>query len=60
MIYKFNCAKCGEIEVSMSHKDLPLKECPTCQTPNPERIWQATNNVWRCDGAYSKQNHKYL
>ena len=23
-----------------------------------ERVWQPTNNIWKCNGAYSKQNIK--
>jgi len=39
MRYLFNCEKCGEFEVSMSYKDLPLKNCPNCNKPDPERVY---------------------
>lgn len=58
MIYTYNCENCGEIEVQMSYKDLPLKNCPECNSTKIERIWQPTNNIWKCNGAYSKQNIK--
>lgn len=58
MIYTFNCENCGDIEVTMSHKDLPLEKCPNCNSAKIERVWQATTSVWKCGGAYSKPNIK--
>ena len=39
MRYLFFCENCGEFEISMSYKELPLKICPKCNKENPERIY---------------------
>jgi putative FmdB family regulatory protein len=31
-IYEYQCAKCGEFEVSQRITDDPLKRCPTCRS----------------------------
>lgn len=54
MLYQYNCQNCGEIEVNISYKDLPLKECPQCKSTEIERIYKAVSSVWKCDGAFGK------
>lgn len=56
--YTYECDKCGIIEVTMSYKDLPLKECPYCKSANVERVWFNTSQVWSTEGAYSHPNVK--
>jgi hypothetical protein len=36
----------------MSHKDLPLKNCPLCGHPEPERVWQPINS--KVPGGFGK------
>lgn len=43
-IYTFECDNCGIYEHIMSPDNLPLKECPICGEPNPERIFQPINS----------------
>jgi len=57
MIYQFNCEVCGEIYLNLKMSDIPLKECPDCGCKNIERSFAPTISLWKCDGAYSKQNH---
>lgn len=60
MRYLFNCKNCGEIEVVMSHKELPLEKCPNCNSENPERIYTSfkTGNVEGFCGHSSTWNNK--
>lgn len=55
MVYTFKCEKCGEIEVTMSYKELPLKECPHCKG-KVERVFKPVMDVWKCGGAYGKSS----
>ncbi|MGE5327999.1 MAG: FmdB family zinc ribbon protein [Deltaproteobacteria bacterium] len=53
-LYTFICEKCGEIELNISMKDIPLKECPKCGSKNIQRKFRPTVSIWKCDGACGK------
>ena len=57
MIYKFNCTKCGGIEVNIKVAELPNAKCPHCQNTNIERIWSALTPVWKCEGNFGKSGN---
>jgi len=58
MFYTYECSKCGQFEIQMSHTDLPLKKCPTCRNKKVERIYSAgVTALWKTSGTFSKSNH---
>jgi len=53
MYYKYYCNKCEkEVEVKMSYKDLPLKNCPECNSEDVERVYSSVGQVWKTSGSY--------
>lgn len=57
-IYTYNCDKCGLLEVTMSYKELPLKQCPNCESTNVARVWHNASQLWKVEGSYSHPNIK--
>lgn len=56
--HTFKCENCGEIELNISSKLIPLKICPLCQGTKIEKAFFANNDIWMVNGAFSKINHK--
>ena len=56
--YDYNCEKCGSVQLELKMSEVPISKCPVCNCERIIRIFPATNTVWKCDGAYSKKNHK--
>jgi putative FmdB family regulatory protein len=67
-IYEYECAKCGEFEVTQRITDDPLKRCPTCRSKVRKLIsntsFQLKGSGWyvtdyaRKDGGASKDGEK--
>jgi putative FmdB family regulatory protein len=52
--YKYFCSKHGEIILNLPFGKAKDKEkCPLCGQ-EVERIYSATNSVWKCSGAFGK------
>lgn len=53
--YKYNCPKCGIIEIQKHMTDPNPEYCPNCHS-SINRIYGVQNIVWKCDGNYGKSN----
>lgn len=58
--YLYKCQNCGEKEIKQSIKEDKIKECPTCNNSNFERLINNGNFIlngsgWYKDG-YSSNN----
>ena len=55
-LYDYNCKNCGDLTLNLSMKEIPLKECPKCNCTEIERVFNPTPIIWKCDGAFGKNN----
>ena len=58
MLYPFTCKNCGEFELNLKMSEIPLKECPNCGSEKVERVFVATQSIWKTSGAFSKTFHR--
>jgi putative FmdB family regulatory protein len=58
MRYPFICENCGEFEFEVKISDMPLKKCPHCNDEKIERVFKPITSIWKCDGTFSRPNHK--
>jgi putative FmdB family regulatory protein len=53
--YKYNCPKCGIIEIQKKMTEPNLEFCPACGS-SITRIYELQNVIWKCEGNCGKIN----
>ena len=55
--YNYECPKCGILELQRKMTMPEIRMCPMCNS-KIQRVYSEVNDIWKCDGAFSKANHK--